>query len=136
MRTLKGTPSTWTMVGVLLRAFIALLCGMGAASAGVVELPGMYGNEAGCAWLYNADRGDDGLVGLSTEGFERFATSCEFVQAARSKDGDHVVTMLCSHEGEAFKSIDFMRIVKAQGRDAYELFSQAGDSIATVERCQ
>ena len=119
-----------------LPALVALLCGAGIASANVVDLPGMYGNEAGCNWLYNADRDDDSLMALNGEGFERFATGCEFVHAAQSTAGHHVVTMLCSHEGETFKSIDFMRIVKADGRDAYDLYSQAGEAIATVERCQ
>ena len=57
-----------------LPALVALLCGAGIASAAVVELPGMYGNEAGCNWLYNADRDDDSLMALNGEGFERFAT--------------------------------------------------------------
>ena len=57
-------------------------------------------------------------------------------RAASGCVGSQVATMLCSHEGETFKSIDFMRIVRADGRDAYELFSQTGEAIATVERCE
>ncbi len=106
------------------------------AVAEVVPLGGSYGIDSGCAYLKDGRIDNDSVVALTGDAYETYGRGCEFVQAARSKDGDHVVTMLCSHEGEAFKSIDFMRIVKAQGRDAYELFSQAGDAIATVERCQ
>ena len=107
-----------------------------AGAAQVVPLDGHYGSEVGCRYLADGQFGDDTLVTLSNDAYETYATGCEFVQAARSKGGDHVVTMLCSHEGETFKSIDFMRIVKADGRDAYELFSQTGEAIATVERCE
>ena len=118
-----------------LPALVALLCGAGVASANVIDLPGMYGNEAGCNWLYNADRDDDSLMALNGEGFERFATGCEFVSAAKAVDGSQVATMLCSHEGETFRSIDFMLIVKAGEGDAYDLFSQTGEVIGRVERC-
>ncbi len=115
---------------------VALLSAAGIASANVVDLPGMYGNKAGCDWLYNADRDDDSLIALTPQAYETFATGCEFVHAAKALDGSQVATMLCSHEGEAFRSIDFMLIVKADGRDAYELHSQTGEPVAVVQRCE
>ncbi len=121
------------------RALVAgagLLCMGLVAHAGVLDLPGMYGNKAGCNWLYNADREDDSLVALSVEGFERYASGCEFVSAAKALDGSQVATMLCSHEGETFRSIEFLLIVKAGEGDAYELYSQTGEAIATVKRCE
>jgi hypothetical protein len=117
-------------------AAAALISGTAAASANVVDLPGMYGNKAGCNWHYNADRDDDSLVALSVEGFERFATGCEFVSAAKALDGSQVATMLCSHEGETFRSIEFLLIVKAGEGDAYELYSESGEQIAVVDRCE
>jgi len=117
-------------------AAVTLACSAGVAAANVVDLPGNYGNETGCSYLLDGGFDDDTHVALTPEKYESYATGCEFVQSARSKDGDHVVTMLCSHEGETFKSIDFMRIVKADGRDAYEMYNRAGDPIATVDRCK
>lgn len=115
---------------------MAIFCTASFAQANVLDLPGMYGNKAGCNWLYNADRDDDSLMALSVEGYERFASGCEFVSAAKALDGSQVATMLCSHEGETFRSIDFMLIVKAGDADAYDLFSQTGEPIGRVERCK
>lgn len=117
-------------------AFFAILCNCAVASANIVDLPGMYGNKAGCDWLYNADREDDSLVALTPYEYERFATGCEFVQAAKARDGSQIATMLCSHEGETFRSIEFLLIVKASERDAYELYSESGEQIAVVDRCE
>lgn len=128
MRFVKG----WALPA----SFLAILCGGTVAKANIVDLPGMYGNKAGCNWLYNADRDDDSLVALTSQAYERFATGCEFVQSAKAMDGSQVATMLCSHEGETFRSIEFLLIVKAGEGDAYELYSEAGEAIAVVGRCE
>lgn len=120
----------------IVAASIAMLFSATIASANVVDLTGMYGNKAGCNYLYNAERDDDSLIALTSQAYERFATGCEFVQASKAMDGSQVATMLCSHEGEMFRSIEFMLIMKAGERDAYELYSESGEQIAVVDRCE
>ena len=120
----------------MVAASIAMLFSATIASANVVDLTGMYGNKAGCNYLYNADRNDDSLLALTAHEYQAYATGCEFVQAAKAQDGSQIATMLCSHEGETFRSIEFMHIVKAGEDDAYELFNQSGEPIGRVERCK
>ena len=96
---------------------------------------GSYGNEAGCRFAADGSYDDDSLLRLSADRYDIFATGCEFLQGLRASDGSKVMTMLCSHEGETFQSIEFMRIVKQGEEDAYDLYSQSGEHIGAVRRC-
>lgn len=106
------------------------------AAADVLDIPGSYGSPAGCKFLKTNDYSDETLVVLTPGQFQTYASLCEFLQVLKPADGSSVVTALCANEGEAEQSIEFMRVVKsADGTDAYEVHSQAGDLQAKVERC-
>lgn len=123
------------MTNLRLLAVATAMLAAGAAAAGPLELPGNYGTPAGCKYLADGEYGDDSAVFLTSDAYETFATGCEFLQVLRAKDGSNVATMLCSHEGETFRSVEFMHIVKAGEGDAYDLFSETGMEMGRVERC-
>ncbi len=105
-------------------------------AAGALDIDGTYGTPAGCLYVKTKNYGDDSAVVLTPDHFETFASDCEFLQALPVRDGSRVVMMLCSHEGESTRSVDFSRIVKSpDGADAYEVYGQAGELIERVGRC-
>jgi hypothetical protein len=117
-------------------ALTAMLVAGSTALAGPLELPGPYGSAAGCKYLADGEFGDESLVTLTSEGFGTYATECEFLQALSARDGSRVVTMLCSHEGEVYRTIESMLVVKAAKGDAIDLFTASGDLSNTVTRCR
>lgn len=121
-----------------MRAAAALVAffAAGAAAAGPLELPGNYGTPAGCRYLVEYDYGDDSAMSLTSEGIEAFATGCEFLSALPARDGSSVVTALCSHEGEEYRTIDMLRVARAHERDAYDIFHSNGDLWATLPSCE
>ena len=120
---------------VTIAAFAVLLPGAVLASA--LDLPGAYGNEAGCRYAATGDDTDDSLLMLKPDEYSAHASGCEFLQALTAKDGSHVITMLCSHEGETFRSVDFMRVqLSPDVGDSYDLFSASGEHMGIVGRCK
>lgn len=116
---------------------IALVMLPGVAIAGVLDITGKYGNEAGCRYAATQDYTDDTLLLISPDEYMTYTTGCEFLQALKAKDGSSVMTMLCSHEGETFQSVEFMRIQKSPDvGDSYDLFEANGDPIGIVGRCK
>lgn len=106
------------------------------ALAGVLDIPATYGNAAGCAFAKDGSFDDDTLLMLSPDEYSAYATGCEFLQALKAKDGSFVITMLCSHEGETYRSVDFMRVLASPDvGDSYDMFASNGDHMATLGRC-
>lgn len=123
------------MTGLRFIVLATAMLAAGVAIAGPLELAGNYGTPAGCKYLADGDYGDDSAVTLTSEAYDTFATGCEFLQVLRARDGSNVATMLCSHEGETYRTVEFMHIVKADGVDAYDLFSETGSEMGRLERC-
>jgi hypothetical protein len=117
-------------------AFMGMVAATSVALAGPLDLPGPYGSPPGCKYLADGDFGDESIVTLTSEGFATYATDCEFLQSLAARDGSRVVTMLCSHEGEVYRTIESMLVVKAAKGDAIDLFTAAGDLSNTVARCR
>lgn len=106
------------------------------ALAGVLDIPGTYGNAAGCAYAKDGSYDDDTLLMLSPDEYSAYATGCEFLQALKAKDGSFVITMLCSHEGETYRTVDFMRVQSSPDiGDSYDMFHGNGEPMATLGRC-
>ncbi|MBX3576770.1 MAG: hypothetical protein KF723_06145 [Rhizobiaceae bacterium] len=106
------------------------------ALAGVLDIPATYGNAAGCAFAKDGSFDDDTLLMLSPDEYSAYATGCEFLQALKAKDGSFVITMLCSHEGETFQSVGFMRVkASTDVGDSYDMFDQHGELMGTLGRC-
>jgi hypothetical protein len=114
----------------------ALTLGAGPALAGMLDIAGPYGNEAGCRYAATSDYTDDTLLLITPDEFMTYVTLCEFLQALPAKDGSQVMTMLCAHEGETLQTVDFMQIQKSPDvGDSYDLFNAGGDHLGIVGRC-
>ena len=117
-------------------AAIAVALCTQAVAADLLDLKGSYGSPAGCKYLKTQDYSDETIVLLSAGAFQTYASLCEFLQVLKPADGSSVVTALCASEGDSEQSVEFLRVVKSQdGADAYEVYGQAGDLQARVERC-
>jgi len=115
----------------------ALMFAPSMALAGVLDIPGTYGNAAGCAFAASGAYDDDTLLMLSPDEYSAYARGCEFLQALKARDGSFVITMLCSHEGETFRTVEFMRVQQSPDvGDSYDLYSAAGDHLGIVGRCK
>ncbi len=110
----------------------------GGASAEVLSgLAGTYGNANGCKYEATGNYVDDDMVILKPDEYQTYVTLCEFLDVRAARDGSQVVMALCGHEGDEAQTIEFMRFAKnASGRDAYAIFSQAGDLFSEVEPCR
>lgn len=107
-----------------------------AAAADLLDLKGHYGSPAGCKFLKTQEYNDETIVLLSPGEFQTYASLCEFLQVLKPADGSSVLTALCASEGDSEQSVEFLRVVKsADGADAYDVYGQAGDLQARVERC-
>jgi hypothetical protein len=106
-------------------------------TAAELDIPGAYGNEAGCrlASVGHVD-GDDILL-LTRRDVSTYATSCGFVQVYPAEADNQVALVMCGHEGEAETTLDLMRVQKSQdGVDAYLIFDETGASWGKAERCK
>ncbi|QPC88258.1 hypothetical protein GA830_16965 [Mesorhizobium sp. NBSH29] len=106
------------------------------ASAQPLMLDGVWGNEAGCVFARGGNRSDDSRVVLKAGGFETYATLCEWVQVANAPDGTQVVTGLCAHEGEDFRTAD-VYIVERDVADpsTVRIRSRSGELLGEVHKC-
>jgi hypothetical protein len=106
------------------------------AAGGVLDIPGTYGNEAGCRFAANGGYDDDTLLMLSPDECSAYASGCEFLQALKARDGSFVITMLCSHEGETYQTVGFMRVQASPDvGDSYDMFDGNGEHMGIVGRC-
>lgn len=107
-------------------AFAGDLLGLGGA---------VYGDERGCKDPELKDYSEEPILVLRGDGYRTFVSGCEFVSVATTRNGDRIVTGLCGSEGDGNLTIEFLRIAKVEGADAYELFSAAGDGLGQAGRC-
>ena len=105
------------------------------AAAALLELPGPYGNEAGCRFAANGDYGDDSLLLLTQKEVSSFATACMFTAIRQQGDGGFVADVVCSHEGEDYKTDATMRLEKLPDADAFTISDDGLGVWGTVERC-
>lgn len=114
--SLRGLTGTFCVV-----AISTLVNAATPAAAALLELPGPYGNEAGCRFAANGDYGDDSLLLLTQEDVSSFATACMFMAIRRQGDGVFVADVMCSHEGEDHTTDATMRIEKLRDADAFSI---------------
>ncbi|MGE0503085.1 MAG: hypothetical protein AB7I79_19665 [Rhizobiaceae bacterium] len=119
----------------LLMVMAILACAGGSAAASL-DIEGTYGSPAGCKYAADSVYGDETVTVLDAEHYENFVTYCEFVQILPARDGSHIVTMLCGHEGDEAQTIEQVRIAKAAEGDAYNLFHASGEPWDSVTRCE
>lgn len=107
-----------------------------AASAATLDIPGPYGNAAGCRYAATSDYGDDTLLLLTPQEVTTFATGCAFTAIHPQGDGAFVIDVLCSHEGETYQTSATMRVEKERGAvDLYAIFDEDGALWGKVGRC-
>lgn len=106
------------------------------ATAQPLDLDGVWGNEAGCKFADTKDNSDDGLMVLTADGVETYATACEWVQVEAAIDGTQVVTGLCAHEGEDYRSVE-MYIVERDMADPslIRIRASTGEPWGEVRKC-
>jgi hypothetical protein len=120
----------------VLAAMLAALCTPVPADAATLALDGVWGNEAGCKFADTKNNSDDSLMVLTADGVETYATFCEWVQVGTAIDGTQVVTGLCGHEGEDYRSIE-MYIVERDMADTSLIRIRAsnGEPWGEVRKC-
>ena len=116
-----------------LATFAALLASAGVAASATLDLPGDYGTAEGCRYLKDPTRWEEAVTVLTPSQYKDFVTACEYVQVLPAGDGSRIVTLLCQQELDV-TTIDIWRVVKAPDRDAYSIFSAAGDRLVAELR--
>ena len=105
------------------------------ASAAPPPTAGAQGHEAGCRFAANGDYGDDSLLLLTSEEVSTFVTGCIFTTIRPQGEGAFLIDVLCSHEGEEYKTTGTMRIEKVAGADAYSIVDEDGSQWGAVGPC-
>jgi hypothetical protein len=122
--------------GVLATGFAALAMQVPPATAAEpLVIAGNYGNEAGCRTAAGGVADSEDLLMLTPREVGTYATLCGFVQLLPGGDVDLVATVTCGHEGEDLITLGLMRLRKEEGRDAFTIYDDQGNSWGTVERC-
>jgi len=114
---------------------VAFAVAIVSASAATLDIAGPYGNEAGCRFAANGDYGDDSLLLLTSEEVSTFVTGCIFTTIRPQGGGAFLIDVLCSHEGEEYKTTGTMRIEKVAGADAYSIVDEDGSQWGAVGSC-
>ncbi|MBX3580505.1 MAG: hypothetical protein KF810_01225 [Rhizobiaceae bacterium] len=105
-------------------------------AAAELDIPGDYGNEAGCNYAKTGDFAGDDLLLLKRKEVMTFVTSCSFVQIFPAEADSQVMIVTCGHEGEAETTLGLMRVQKSQdGMDAYLIFDETGTMWGKAGRC-
>jgi hypothetical protein len=101
-----------------------------------LDIPGDYGNEAGCRHAKTNDYSEDDMVLLTRQNVSTYVTMCSFVQIFPAEAESQVMIVTCGHEGEENTTLGLMRVQKSQdGMDAYLVFDEAGTMWGKVGRC-
>lgn len=101
-----------------------------------LDIPGDYGNEAGCRHAKTNDYSEDDMVLLTRKNVSTYVTMCSFVQIFPAEADSQVMIVTCGHEGEGETTLGLMRVQKSQdGMDAYLVFDEAGTLWGKVGRC-
>lgn len=117
---------------------IAAALGLGAirASAAELDIPGNYGDEAGCRHAKTNDYSEEDMLLLTRRDVSTHVTLCSFAQIFPAEGDGQVVIVTCGHEGDEAITLGLMRVQKApDGVDAYRVFDQDGSMWGEVRRC-
>lgn len=119
---------------VALFAGFLLVCSPG--NAAELDIPGNYGNEAGCRHAATGDFEGDDLLLLTRRDVSTYATLCSFVHLYPAEADSHVAVVTCGHEGEGYTTLGLMRVQKdPDGVDAYHIFDEDGATWGKAGRC-
>lgn len=106
------------------------------AFAAELDIPGDYGNEAGCRHARTNDYSEDDMVLLTRKNVSTYVTMCSFVQIFPAEADSQVMVVTCGHEGEGETTLGLMRVQKSQdGMDAYLIFDETGTMWGKAGRC-
>jgi hypothetical protein len=106
------------------------------ATAAELDIPGNYGNEAGCRHAKTNDYSEEDMLLLTRRDVGTHVTLCSFVQIFPAEADSQVAIVTCGHEGEAETTLGLMRVQKSpDGVDAYLIFDQDGTMWGKAGRC-
>ncbi len=101
-----------------------------------LDIPGDYGNEAGCRHARTHDYSEEDMLLLTRRDVGTHVTSCSFVQVFPAEADNQVALVTCGHEGEAETTLGLLRVQKSQdGMDAYLVFDESGTMWGKAGRC-
>lgn len=107
-----------------------------AAIAAELDIPGNYGDEAGCRFANTSNYSEEDILLLTRQYVTTQVTQCSFVQFFPAEADSQVAIVTCGHEGEGEATLGLMRVQKApDGVDAYIVFDQDGSMWGEVRRC-
>jgi hypothetical protein len=105
-------------------------------SAAELDIPGNYGNEAGCRHARMNDYSEEDMLLLTRRDVGTHVTLCSFVQIFPAEADSHVAIVTCGHEGDEATTLGLMRVQKSpDGVDAYLIFDQDGTMWGKAGRC-
>ena len=106
------------------------------ANAAELDIPGNYGNEAGCRHARTNDYSEEDMLLLTRRDVGTYVTLCSFVQIFPAEADNQVAIVTCGHEGDEATTLGLMRVQKApDGVDAYLIFDQDGTMWGKAGRC-
>lgn len=109
---------------------------LGISSAAELDIPGNYGNEAGCRHAVTNDFNEEDMLLLTPRDVGTHVTLCSFIQIFPAEADSQVAIVTCGHEGEAETTLGMMRVQKSpDGMDAYVIFDETGTMWGKAERC-
>ena len=115
-------------------ASVVVVCTSVAAAE--LDIPGNYGNEAGCRHAKTNDYSEEDMLLLTPRDVGTHVTLCSFVQIFAAEADSQVAVVTCGHEGEGETTLGLMRVQKSpDGVDAYLIFDQDGGMWGKVGRC-
>ncbi len=120
-----------------LSALLSLTVAVGVpAISAELDIPGNYGNEAGCRHAATGDFEGDDLLLLTRRDVSTYATLCSFAHLYPAEADSHVAVVTCGHEGEGYTTLGLMRVQKdPDGVDAYHIFDEDGATWGKAGRC-
>jgi len=121
---------------VLATCALCVALPLGISSAAELDIPGNYGNEAGCRHAVTNDYSEEDMLLLTRRDVGTQVTLCSFVQIFPAETDSQVAIVTCGHEGEAETTLGMMRVQKSpDGMDAYLVFDEDGTMWGKAGRC-
>jgi len=119
----------------LVAAALSLILTFGSVAA-ELDIPGDYGDEAGCRYAKTNNYSEEDILLLTRQYVTTQVTQCSFVQIFPAEADSQVVIVTCGHEGDEAITLGLMRVQKSpDGVDAYMIFDQDGSMWGKVGRC-
>ena len=98
---------------------VSVILPLGAIAA-ELDIPGNYGDEAGCRFAKTNNYSEEDILLLTRQYVTTQVTQCFFVQFFPAEADSQVAIVTCGHEGEGETTLGLMRVQKApDGVDAY-----------------